>query len=161
VGPFAVSFGGILTVSVCSSGLRIGVFRVFGPFNRPFFVPWQDISIKRRNRLWGKTAEFRFGVPVIGKLSIRSYVADRLQRTVPDSWPEHELPPPESRQQLFQGVLKQWAFTTSLAATFFIIAPRIISHGGANPPIAVAILFPAVVFGVVAAIQYWRRVSDK
>ena len=161
MGPMAVGFGGVLSLGVCSSGLRIGIFRVFGPFCRPFFVPWQEISIKRRSRLWGQTAELRFGIPVIGKLVIPSYVADRLGRTLPDSWPELEPPPPESRERIFRNLFKQWALTTAVASTFFTVAPRVMSHGGANPPIAVSILFPAVAFGIGAAIQYWRRVSKK
>jgi hypothetical protein len=31
----------ILKISVCPSGLRIGMSRVFGPFCRDFFVPWE------------------------------------------------------------------------------------------------------------------------
>jgi hypothetical protein len=41
---------------------------------------------------------------------------------------------------------------------FFIITPRLVSpKGAAGPPIAAAILFPAVVFGIAAMVQYFRR----
>ena len=43
---------------------------------------------------------------------------------------------------------------TSLASAFFIIVPLIAFPNGNGPPIAVAILFPAIVFGIGALIQY-------
>ena len=47
---------------------------------------------------------------------------------------------------------------TALAAAFFIIAPRLATpNAAARPPIAVAILFPAIVFGIGAVVQYFRR----
>jgi hypothetical protein len=47
---------------------------------------------------------------------------------------------------------------TGIAATFFIVAPRLgMPQGAPKPPILVAILFPAVVFGVVALVKYARR----
>jgi hypothetical protein len=47
---------------------------------------------------------------------------------------------------------------TALAAAFFIIAPRLATPKAAErPPIAVAILFPAIVFGIGAVVQYFRR----
>src|SRR4051794_6773901 len=42
-----VSLSGILTLSACSSGLRIGIFRLFGLFQRPFFVPWDEIEAEQ------------------------------------------------------------------------------------------------------------------
>jgi hypothetical protein len=47
---------------------------------------------------------------------------------------------------------------TTLASAFFIIAPLLAtSNAAARPPILVAILFPAIVFGIAAAIQYLRQ----
>jgi len=53
-------------------------------------------------------------------------------------------------------VAKQWVAMTGLAAAFSIIAPRLMSRtGGDEPPVAV--LFPAIVFGIAAIVQYFRR----
>jgi hypothetical protein len=35
-----VGMHGILRVSVCPSGLRIGMLRLFGPMSRDFLMPW-------------------------------------------------------------------------------------------------------------------------
>jgi hypothetical protein len=34
-----VNMSGILRLSACRSGLRIGIARMFGPFQKPFLVP--------------------------------------------------------------------------------------------------------------------------
>jgi hypothetical protein len=66
--------------------------------------------------------------------------------------------PEEKGSQTFSRIVKQWALMTSLGAAFFIIAPRLVTVNAANrPPIAVAILFPAIVFGIGAMVQYVRR----
>jgi len=49
------------------------------------------------------------------------------------------------------------AFAHDPCGSFFVIAPRVASPTGASPPIAVAVLFPAIVFGIGALIQYLRE----
>ena len=51
-GSMALGIGmkSILTLSVCSSGLRVGITRVFGPFCRDFFVPWEAIMLALSSR---------------------------------------------------------------------------------------------------------------
>jgi hypothetical protein len=51
-------------------------------------------------------------------------------------------------------LLTQWAVFSSAGALFFIIAPRL-GPGGHPQPIAMAILFPAVVFGAVAIVRFY------
>lgn len=41
-----VSMRGILTLTACQSGLRVSIWRIFGPFSRPFLVPWREISTR-------------------------------------------------------------------------------------------------------------------
>lgn len=41
----------ILTLSTCSSGLRVSMNRLFGPFNRALFVPWEQIKVTRTRLL--------------------------------------------------------------------------------------------------------------
>jgi hypothetical protein len=86
VGP--ISMRGILTLSVCPSGLRVGIMRLFGPFCRDFLVPWQDIMVTRKTGLFRRVAELQFGSPAIGSLSIPAHVADRLARAAVGRWPE-------------------------------------------------------------------------
>jgi hypothetical protein len=153
-----VSMRGILKLSVCASGLRIGIMRILGPFCRDFLVPWNEITVTRSDRILWKVAKLSFGQPSNGNLKIFAEVADRMARAAGNHWPEQGPFPPETRSQSVSRIAKQWVAMTVLASAFFIIAPRLATPNAAErPPIAVAILFPAVVFGIGAVIQYFRR----
>ena len=153
-----VSMRGILKLSVCPSGLRIGIMRIFGPFCRDFLVPWNEITVTRSNRYFWKVAKLSFGQPSNGNLKVFAEVADRVARAAGNRWPEQGPFPQETRSQSVSRIAKQWVAMTSLAAAFFVIAPRLATPNAAErPPIAVAILFPAIVFGIGAVIQFLRR----
>jgi hypothetical protein len=47
-----VGMRGILILSVCPTGLRVGMMRIFGPFCRDFFVPWESIAVVRKTVLF-------------------------------------------------------------------------------------------------------------
>jgi hypothetical protein len=141
---------GILSLSACPSGLRVAMLRVFGPFCRDFLVPWGEITVVRTQGLFGPAAKLRFGNPTVGTLTIQGQVANRLARAARASWPEPGPFPEETPAALRRRVLREWAVYTTLAATFFIVAPRLVAPSQSRPPITVAILFPAVVYGVFA-----------
>ena len=149
-----VNYNGLLTLSVCPSGLRIGMFRIFGPFCRDFFVPWEEVFLDRKESwLFGKRAKIIFGSA--GSLTVFASVADRLARALPECWPEKDTPAAETRKEIFRRVGKLWLIVTAMASAFFIGVPRLMAPGAAAPPIAVAILFPAIVLGVSFLLQYW------
>jgi hypothetical protein len=146
--------GAVVSLSVCPSGLRIGMLRVFGPFCRPVFVPWDAMRITRQNRLLWKSATISIGHPPVGTVTLPAEVANRLARAAANSWPEPGPIPVETSTQVRTRVLTEWAVQTGLAAAFFFIVPRLVTPSRAWPPIAVAILFPAIVFGAAAVIRY-------
>ncbi len=153
-----VSMRGIMKLSVCPSGLRIGIMRIFGPFCRDFLVPWNEITVTRSDRVFWKVANLSFGQPSNGNLRVFAEVADRMARAAGSHWPEPGSFPQETRSQSFSRIAKQWVATTGLAAAFFIVAPRLVTPTAATrPPIVVSILFPAIVFGIGAIVQYFRR----
>jgi hypothetical protein len=153
-----VSMSRILKLSVCQSGLRIGMMRIFGPFSRDFFVPWSDISVTRSNRFFWKVATLAFGSPPNGRLTLSAEVADRVARAAGTHWREAGSFPDETGRQAVSRIAKRWAAMTGLAAAFFIIAPRLLGPKSANGiPILVAVLFPAIVFGTGAVVEYLRR----
>jgi len=151
-----VAMNRILSISVCPSGLRIGMMRVFGIWCRKFFVPWEEISVNRKDGFFGPSAVVQFGNPSTGKLRIPSYVADRLARASLGRWPEPGPFPQETKLQALNSVLRQWLVVTLLAATFFIVVPRMTSPN-AKVPVSVAILLPAIVFGSGCAFEYFKR----
>jgi hypothetical protein len=150
-----VSMKGILKLSVCPSGLRVGMMRIFGPFCRDFFVPWEAISISRKSILFWPVAELQFGSPVIGSLTIPAYVANRLARATMGQWPEAGPFPEEKRGDTLRRLLSQWALITCAAALFFTLVPLAVAPSEARPPIVVAILFPATFFGLVTVARYF------
>lgn len=154
---FAGGMRGILNLSACPSGLRVGIMKAFGPFCKNFFVPWSEITIKRRDVFFMRYAELTLGSSN-RTLGIDPIVADRFWRTLPNVWPENGIPPtPKTRSELVSETFKLWLCMTVLGSSFFLIAPRIVSQGGVNPPTIVAILFPAIAFGFFCAYEYGRR----
>lgn len=147
----------ILSISVCPSGLRIGMMRMFGVWCRKFFVPWEEIRVDRKNGFFGQSARLQFGFPSRGTLSIPSYIADRLARASLGHWPEPGPFPQETSAQVLVSVGRQWIVVTLFAGTVFVAVPRIMSPGANFPPISVAFLFPAVVYGIPSAFEYVKR----
>ena len=42
-----ISYGSCLRIDICPSGMRIAIWWISGPFQRPFFIPWSMISVKK------------------------------------------------------------------------------------------------------------------
>lgn len=151
-----VSMRGILKLSPCHSGLRVGIMRLFGPFQKNFFVPWNAISVSRKVKLGWRYAELSFGT--FGSLRISDLLADRLWQTAPQSWPEKGAPPLITGARAFRYYFQRWLIFTTVAAALFIIVPRLAGAGSGNyPPVLVAILFPAITIGLAFAFQYLIR----
>jgi hypothetical protein len=114
-----VSMRGVVKLSVCRSGLRVGIMRIFGPFCRDFLVPWNEITVTRSDRFFWKAAKLSFGQPSNGSLRVFADVADRLARAAGSHWPDPGSFPEEKGSQAFSRIVKQWVFMTSLAAESF------------------------------------------
>ncbi|MBV8124797.1 MAG: hypothetical protein JO370_12070 [Paucibacter sp.] len=152
-----VAMNRILVLSVCPSGLRVGMMRLFGPFCRDFFVPWNEITAQRKTSWLGRRVVLVFARESGSKLSIPDHVANRLASAAAGRWPEDGTFEEEAGPAVAARILKQWLAQTTLAAAFFIIAPRVMATAAPWPPVALAVLFPAIVFGIGALIQYVRR----
>jgi len=87
----------LLTLSVCPGGLRVGMMRIFGPFSKDFFVPWNEMSVIRKDRLLWKVAIISFGIPPVGNLTLMADLANRLARAAGKSWPEPGPFPEETK----------------------------------------------------------------
>ena len=152
-----VVMNGILTLSVCPAGLRVGMMRPFGPFCRDFLVPWQDLTVTRRKYPFWSVAKLRFGKPAIGSLRIEPHIANRLARAAPGQWPETGPFPEEQSGTRLRRLLLQWGLMTLIAALFFTLTPLTAAPQAPHPPLLVAILFPAIVFGFGTIVRYFRE----
>jgi hypothetical protein len=152
-----VHIRGALILSVCSSGLRVGIMRLFGPFCRDFFVPWESISITRRKGLLGPVVDLQFGSPVVGKLRISGHSADRLAAAAAGRWPESGLGFRETAGHHFRRLLPAWAVATGFAAGSLIVVSAVVAPAPDRPPIAIAILLPAIFFGLIWLLRLFRK----
>jgi hypothetical protein len=154
-----VNMSGILNIDVCPSGLRMSVWKLFVPFSRNVFVPWRDLGVERKTMFGWKFAVLTFGAPAGGRLRLPARIADRIARAAPGRWPERGDFPKPTAGQVFADVAKEWFAVTALAAAFFVAAPRLLAHGGAFPPLSIAVLFPGVFFGVVFFVRFLARLE--
>ncbi len=77
-----VSYGSCLRFDVCPTGLRVAVWRIFGIFDRPFLVPWNQIAVERRKVLFVKRYSLRLGNTGI-TLTIRDKAYQRIAANSP------------------------------------------------------------------------------
>lgn len=73
-----VSYGSCLRYDICQEGLRVAVWRVFGPFCRPFLVPWDKITVEEVRFLFFRFYRLSFGDPSLSALTIRSRAYKRI-----------------------------------------------------------------------------------
>jgi len=113
-----VSMRGVLRLSVCPAGLRLGMLRIVGPFCRNIFVPWKELSVERKDRLFMKSVQIAFGQPLVGTVTIPADVADRLARAAAGHWPETGPITNDASGEAASRILKQWIVMTS--ATYMV-----------------------------------------
>ena len=82
-----VRMGGILKLAVCPSGLRVGIWRIFGPFDRDFLVPWSELRVEDRGGWFGGRTSLGFGRDPVGRLEIGTGLASRLAGAAGGRWP--------------------------------------------------------------------------
>lgn len=111
-----VNLGGVLTLSTCASGLRIGIWRLFGPFQRPFLVPWSDIETKSARTLFVPAVKLVFGAPETGSLKIDAWTWQRLVAACPNAPRDAVAPVTFSRMAL--GIVLEWAVLSLAAGAF-------------------------------------------
>lgn len=73
------NFSGCLRFDVCRTGLRVSVWKIFGPFQRPFFVPWGQITVSDASIFKFKRHRFTFGTPRSGFLIIANRTAKIIE----------------------------------------------------------------------------------
>lgn len=76
--PGGVSFGNSLRFDICQSGLRVRVMWVFGPFTRPFLVPWREIRATEMRVFSLTRYRLSFGLDEVGHLRISKRSARKI-----------------------------------------------------------------------------------
>jgi len=149
-----VNFSGILSFAACQSGLRIGVWRLFGPFSSPFQVPWDQIEAEPVTRFLMPMARLHLGRPAIRKLIINARTWERLKAA------SQNIAPPgttDTTRRVARAFLIQWAALTILVGSFFYLAPRLTgtaTEPAPQIPLIVCFGFPAAVLGAGTLIRF-------
>jgi hypothetical protein len=153
-----VHMNGILSLGACPSGLRVGMWRIFGPFSRPFFVPWSDIQLEQKTVFLSPRAKLSFGNPVVGTLSVAAPAWQRLAEASGVATPMPQLPFAMSNGAIARNLALQWLAVTALFAAFFYFAPRFMPDGGAGyPPLALCLGVPAFMVGLSMLFRYFGQ----
>ncbi len=149
-----VALLGVLKVAACEGGLRLGIFRLFAPFDRPFFVPWQElnVSIAPAGLL---PVTLTFGNSAVSTLRITSELAQELQAAAGTRWPSAVAVATEIAASPRQSLLREWLTITTVAAAFFYIVPRLVGPATDAPSLIGAVLFPAIFFGIFLRLHRW------
>ena len=153
-----VALNGILTLQACPSGLRISIWKIFAPFQRPILVPWKEIRATPSRSLFAPAVRLSFGLPAIGRLKIDARAWQRLREAAVEG-NVRELPPATphvSVEAMIEAMLFQWAVLTLGAGSFFYFGPRLL-WGQADTTIAMSFGFPAVVFAIGTAVRFLRQ----
>lgn len=78
-----INLGFALNLDVCPTGLRFSLLRILGPFQRPFFVPWDEIVAERRDMLFVKAVRLSLGRTRPGHIRISAWAFDRIAASSP------------------------------------------------------------------------------
>jgi hypothetical protein len=147
-----IHLNGVLTLDACESGLRVGMWRLFGPFERPFEVPWDRIEAEPVSPfLLGPMVRLRFGRPEAGRLAINLRAWERLKAA------SQGMAAPLTRataRRIERGLFLQWLAATLLIGTIFSVIVRSQDMAADPIPVALCFGFPAVFFGFTQLVRY-------
>jgi hypothetical protein len=151
-----VSLGGILTLSAHTRGLGVGIWRIFGPFQRSFLVPWDEIEAQPSRSFFSPMVKLGLGKPAVGTLKISAHSWSRLVAAAgPAVGPNIASLPPPSRSSVARGLSLEWLVVATFFALFFTFATRSAADAE-NIPIEI-IAFPTVIFGIVQLVRFVRQ----
>jgi len=158
-GLFRVNMSGILILDVCPSGLRVSIWRLFGPFSRPFFVPWSELKVRGTQIMFVPFAEL--GFEKIGGITLKidRLAWRRLRDAAPDSAPTIAGDPPFSNTDVMRSALIRWLAPSAIVSGFFYLASRTFGAGSDAPPVVILIAFPTVMFGLATAWNAFRLIK--
>lgn len=153
----AVRLNGILRLTAGEKGLRVGMWRLFGPFSRDFLVPWAQLGVRRKNS-WGMPmVELELGQPAAGRLTITAQLGNRLALAAGSRWPERYVPAPPSSGQMAMSLFRLWLLLGGGAALAITLMLRWTLPAGQHPPLFLTLWFPLAAVGISCLVYYLRN----
>jgi hypothetical protein len=148
-----VALNGCLKLSAYRSGLGIGIWRIFGVFQKPLKVPWNEIEAEPSSSFFLPMVKLQLGKPSNGtlKISARSWA-----RLVAAAKPVATVPlpdvPPVDRAATARAMIIQWLVMSALFGSFFYLSSRS-RPGGFSPMLALVV--PAFL-GIAMLVRFAR-----
>jgi hypothetical protein len=149
-----VALNGCLKLSAYRSGLGIGIWRIFGLFQKPLKVPWTEIEAEPSRSFFLPMVKLQLGKPSNGTLKINAQSWAKLiaaARPVA-SGPLPDVPPVD-RGATARGMFIQWAAISIIFGAFIYLSSHL--QPGGSPPLIVMIV-PALIFGLALLVRYAR-----
>lgn len=151
---YSVNLNSILTLDACTSGLRVSLWRIFGPFQRPFQIPWSQIEAQPVTRFFEPKVRLNLGRPEAGRLTIDLRTWERLSAASQGTTAPIGI---ATMKRLERGFLFQWLASTLFVGGMFTAIQ--VSEGRSDPgSLVTCFAFPAVAFGVLLFIRYLNQV---
>ena len=148
-----VALNGCLKLRAYRSGLGIGVWRIFGVFQKPLKVPWNEIEAEPSSSFFLPMVKLQLGKPSNGTLKIS---ASSWAKLVAAAKPVATVPlpdvPPVDRAATARAMIIQWLVISAVIEVFFYLSSCSQPDGF---PLFVA-AFPPVVLGVVLLVRFAR-----
>lgn len=154
-----VAINGALKLRAYPSGLGVGLWRVFAPFQRPLKVPWSEIEAEPTTSFFLPMVKLSLGKPANGRLKISARSWSRLVDAVPKSGSsmsiQMPLAMPVSAGSVARAMLIQWALISAVLAAFFYFISRSLDPRNGIP--LIACIGCPVFFGIAQLIRYRRE----
>jgi len=148
-----VALNGCLKLRAYRSGLGIGIWRVFGVFQKPLKIPWSEIEAEPTRGFFLPMVKLQLGKPSNGTLKIS---ADSWSRLVAAAKPVALGPlpyaAPVNRPSTARRMLLQWIAITVLGGTLFCV----VSWSWPDRPPPLILFALPVVFFIPLLIRFAR-----
>jgi hypothetical protein len=153
-----VALNGVLKLRAYPSSLGVGIWRIFGPFQKPLKIAWSEIEAEQRRSFFFPMVKLRFGDPAKGTLTISASSWKRLTDAVPETDRRVRMPaaPVVSGRYLARALFLQWLAISGLGGAFFYFVSRLNGTGN-GVPLALSVALPAVVVGIGQIVRYARE----
>lgn len=154
-----VGLNGVLKLRAYSSGLGLGISRMFAPFQKPLKIPWSEIEAEPGSSFFLPMVKLSLGRPANGRLKISARSWARLVEAVPSSSSggQFQMPSaiPVSAASVARAMIIQWAIISLSMSVFLIFLSWRAVPNGRFPLFFIGISI--ILIGVGQLIRYARE----
>jgi hypothetical protein len=150
-------FKGVLRLSSYPSGLGVGVWRIFAPFQRPLKIPWSEIEAEPSSSFFLPMVKLNLGKPANGRLKISARSWSRLIGAVPNEARQFQMTAfPVTAGSFARALIIQWVAMAAIVSAFLAFASVTTGPSARFPPVLL-IGFFLLFFGIAQLIRYARE----